>query len=776
LEYAEELLMADTPDITLQWNGQNYGLFLVDDVRSIQESSAEESTFNARFSRGKKKYGEDPILMLAEWRDWVGGRGGQNFEDDATSYYDGLAWTVHSGTVVPTPRWQIAQGTRSENRYMPGDISWKPLLGLVTNGQRYLTVPFNASSGYVASHIWLYIRRLGTPGTCTVSLYSDSGGQPGTALQTVTKTTADITDYIDVFFDFPPASPPTLTSATVYWLVVSGDQNDNADNCWMVGVDRATPGCYSSPTASPGSWTPMGFKLYYRVTDAHISKRFIFQTYNGNVYATTRPPSGTSSFYVFDNVNTFSAAGSTTGLAIVSGRPCLSGLYMYFPQGESTNIRRWDLATTWADEGTAKATYLNTYYDSTAGPQMVKVNTSTVALGSVPASPITWGSAITCGDGTYPITNTLVHLNKLYVFKSDQIGTLTSGLYGLLESNFKNSPSARNGAAVCSWNGLLYFSWLNTIMESYAGTANDVGQAWRGGGPTGNRASCVSSILGIDAWRICGMDAGASGYSSIQIFNGTTWHEIYRAPYGHRIRDIWWQYVDGGHSRLFIDIDYDVVYLEFPVDVANPTNDPTHNYSNSFYITSSTFDDGAARLPKYLKSVTLSTTNCGKTKDTYVWFEVDYQTDNDVGIDGASHWHHAGNVFTSPEGSLRLNLGDKRCIRIRIRGYTDTSTVPPQLDAVTLDGFTRTPARTIWTLKCKVAPTGSYKKKASDFLKFLQEASATADDITVTSAIPELNGKHVIITRPRTARENLNKVTLAWDGTVIFSIMDMTDT
>src|SRR5512137_2548678 len=110
--------MADKPDITLEYNQQKFGLFLANGVKSIQESSAEESTFNARFSRGKKRYGLDPILTLAEFREWTGGRGNRNAEDDEEAYYDGLAWTPSPGMVVPPPLWQIAKGLRTEDRHM----------------------------------------------------------------------------------------------------------------------------------------------------------------------------------------------------------------------------------------------------------------------------------------------------------------------------------------------------------------------------------------------------------------------------------------------------------------------------------------------------------------------------------------------------------------------------------------------------------------------------------------------------------------------------------
>ena len=158
-----------------------------------------------------------------------------------------------------------------------------------------------------------------------------------------------------------------------------------------------------------------------------------------------------------------------------------------------------------------------------------------------------------------------------------------------------------------------------------------------------------------------------------------------------------------------------------------------------------------------------------------MWFEIDYQTDNEVGVNDADHWFLAGKVYNSPEETLKLNFGNKRCVRFRIRAYTDTSTTPPQLDALTLDGFTRTPARTIWTLKISIGEMGAYKKKASELLKFLQEASGSSSDIVLSSSIPELDGKHVLLTRPKVSRSQLNKSTGLWSGSVVVSMLDMTD-
>lgn len=756
--------MADDADITLECNGQQYELYLADGVESLSEDSAEESTFNARFSSGKKKYGLDPLLNLVEWRDWTGGRGNKSAEDDMSAYYDGIAWTLSPGMIVPAPQWKIATGLRNENRYLPGNMTWKPLL----DANKYQSIAFTASASYNAVHIYAFIRRVGAPGTLTMNLHSDSSGSPGAILKTVTKTISDITDYIDVYEAFSnTSSPQALIIGTNYHISLFGGQSDYGDSHWEIGVDRATPG--SKHSLDGINWNDADWKIYYRVTAANVSNNHVFQSVGSTVYCTTRPGSGTSSFYSFAN-GVFSAAGGTTGLGIVTGRPCLCGNVLYFPQGESTNIRKWDLSSTWADDGTNKATYLLQYLG-----QIVKANnssgSSTIATGTYPAAPIVYGTAIPCGNGYYPITNMIGHSNRIYILKQDEMGIIYNNAYSLQESSMSKTPSARNGAAVCSWNGFLYFSYLNTVMEDYAGTATDIGQGWRGRGPTASRSGYFSAILAVNSWRFFAIDAGANGYSSVHIYNGRTWHEIYRAPCGHRIRDLWWEHVDGGHSRLLIDTDYDVVYLEFAKDAANPTNDSTHNYAHSFYIVFSTFDDGAARLSKYFKSITASATNLGTVQDTSVWLELDYQIDNNVGFDGAYNWHSVGKVFMSPEGTLKLNLGNTRCIRVRVRGYTDTATTPPQLDAITIDGFTRTPARTMWAMKVKTVD----KKKSSELLKFLQEASMFAGDITIKSKIPELDGKHVITTRPKVRRSLLNKITLAWSGTFILSFMDMTE-
>ena len=761
--------MAKQADIVLKYHGVKYSLYFAGGISALQESSAEESSFNARFSRGKKRYGEDPLLTLAEFRDWSGGRGVKNFEDDNAGYYDGLAWTLTPGVCVPAPRWQFCTGLRTENRYMGANMSWKSLL----TTQRYISTAFSASASYAAAHIWLFVKRVGAPGTLTLDLCPNVGGAPGTASKSVTKTITDITDYIDVYEDFAHASPLSMVSGTNYHLVVYGSSTDNGNNHWEIGVDRENPGSKYSSTDTIGTWVDGDYKMYYRITDAHVSSKYLFQNMGGNVYATSLPAVSPSLFYLFTN-GVMSAAGGTTGLGLVTGRPCVSKSMMYFPQGAAAHTRYWNGATTWAEDTGNHADRLTNTYDATIGNQVAKSLGTLVGIAPATGAAHTFAADISCGDTTYGLTNMVQHANKLYILKQDEIGIVSGGVYAVQESNYKNTPSSRNGVAASSWNGLLYFSWLDSVMEMYGGTANDVGQEWRGRGPTGNRRGYASCVLGVNAWRFVAYDGGATGYSSVRVYTGQSWHEIYRAPYGHRIRDLWWQFVDGGASRLLIDVDYDVVYLEFPKDVANPINDTAHSYAHSFYITSPTFDDGAARLPKYIKEVTLSTTNCGAVNDTSVWFEIDYQTDNDVGEAGADHWRFLGKIYSSPEGTIKMNLGNRRCIRIRVRGYSDCATVPPQLDAITLDGFTRTPARTVWTMRLETGDTGALKKGASDLLKFLQELSTTAADVEiVSSTVPEMNGAHVIVTRPKVQRDWLDLIRGRWTGIISVSMMDM---
>jgi hypothetical protein len=208
-----------------------------------------------------------------EQRSWKAGRGIENLSDNAEAYWDSKdAWTLTPGHVHQTLQWYHARGLRNEDMYMPtfsaGDVEFVPLLG----DQRFIANSFSASASYSAKQGYIWVRRRGSPGDLVFQLMTNSGGNPDTALKSVTKTISDITDFISVcqLFQWPAAT--ALTGATTYWVSIRGATTDDRDNCWEVGVN---PDASSGKISSNGiSWSAASFALYYRVTDTDVLRRW----------------------------------------------------------------------------------------------------------------------------------------------------------------------------------------------------------------------------------------------------------------------------------------------------------------------------------------------------------------------------------------------------------------------------------------------------------------------------------------------------------------------
>lgn len=249
-----------------------------------------------------------------EQRSWKMGRGTENLSDNAEAFWDSSnAWTLTPGHVHQTLQWYHARGLRSEDMYMPtrsaGNVQFIPLLG----AYKYIANSFSASASYSADKGYLWIRRRGSPASnLTFRLMSDSSG-PDTALQTVTKTISNITDYISLYQVFDWTGTESLTSGTTYWISVHASASDDRDNCWEVGVN---PDATSGKTSSDGStWATAGFALYYRVTDADTARKWFTFNLKEAMYIIDRKDNGTTASVLYINGDRGKAtAGASTTL------------------------------------------------------------------------------------------------------------------------------------------------------------------------------------------------------------------------------------------------------------------------------------------------------------------------------------------------------------------------------------------------------------------------------------------------------------------------------
>jgi hypothetical protein len=258
------------------------------------------------------------------------------------------------------------------------------------------------------------------------------------------------------------------------------------------------------------------------------------------------------------------------------------------------------------------------------------------------------------------------------------------------------------------------------------------------------------------------IDAGNDDKSSLVVLQDSSWHEIFRAPEpAMRILGIGLQECPGARTRLWINLGGDLAWIELPRDAASPVADAGFSYQHEAVLISSTVDMGAALLPKYLKQLTLWTSNLTRGKRV----NVDFQVDGQIGSD---EWRSAGAIYSSPLESLPLQIGPVHAIRTRLRLLSDQPTVPVVVQAVILDGFARTPLKYQWTLRIRLADlqadyAGGLDSDPDAFMFWLQGAARQARKIRMRSIWQALDDKYVIVEPPALQREYIDGA--QWGGT-----------
>lgn len=275
-----------THDISLSDGRWKYGLTFAERnyQRDLQDLSYTPSTL--RFSQGGGKFGDwEPGVSHIQQRDWTGGRGQEDMKDDTKFFDSKEMWTLTEDRMCPSIQWKFANGLRNVDEHLPGDVSWRALLGSAL----YISSKFTAGTSHNAEQIYLWVRRKGSPGTLTAALYSDSGGSPNVALQTATITTTNITDVISVFqlFDI---STQAVTATTDYHIVVYGASADTAASHWEVGVD--TSGTASKTSSDGSSWSSATYTMYYRLTAADEGRKIHLFMVDGQTYAVDEQDDG----------------------------------------------------------------------------------------------------------------------------------------------------------------------------------------------------------------------------------------------------------------------------------------------------------------------------------------------------------------------------------------------------------------------------------------------------------------------------------------------------
>jgi hypothetical protein len=485
----------------------------------------------------------------------------------------------------------------------------------------------------------------------------------------------------------------------------------------------------------------------------------------------------------FDNTSEYIVYGgdafteiTSTGLALITGDPAISNGIVYFPQGDSTNIRIMHMDYSDADDhafdventNNNKAYLLTTGYDAAEGsPQLWRANITlasgtpngaaisvsrgpTAPLAGSPAIPtplafgtdVTFKTSILTGENTNRINNIFFHDNALYVVKENTFYIVQYDRAVNVKVGGESAPDLHNGAAICVADKQLYSSFNNDVYLISGGGAY----------PTNMQHNLPSGSSGYAAdlephadWIFAAIDAGVSGTSSIMKYSTDTktWSEQFRAPQvGRRMRSVQWQDCPGTRPRLWVECGFEPMVQEFPINGVRPYDDSGMKYQHEAVIELPTVDLQSVDS-KYYSVLSITSQGLAQESDTEVGHEivVEFQADNDV---GTANWSHAGYIRTSPTGQVTLGQGDTRKLRVRLRLLQNEATDPVIIETIGLSLFSRHQLSEQWRLNFNL--TGDDEEQNSlEFLKWLRQVAQTAEPIRLLSTFPLYHNRLVTL-------------------------------
>lgn len=237
-----------THHVTLSDGATTIGLMLArfdgkDNALAIARGSYPRTS--TKISSGEGSYDDYvPPYKPISGGDTSGGRGADLYDKDKSRYNDsGGLYTLVPDQVVLGGEVVYYEGdvpsVKTENwlTSSTGAYSW----GTLYFTSRYIATQFEAKAGDWIT-VELLIRKVGSPGALTVSLYSTTaggGGEPLASIASSTLAAANVSEGIAYHrvFTFTPAE--TLTASNYYHVVCIGGVADDAANHWEILCETA---------------------------------------------------------------------------------------------------------------------------------------------------------------------------------------------------------------------------------------------------------------------------------------------------------------------------------------------------------------------------------------------------------------------------------------------------------------------------------------------------------------------------------------------------------
>ena len=283
-------------------NGLELGLIAVNsrgdhEPTAITRDPVEQSSL--KMSSGNQSYSDlrPPYTALAQ-ADWSGGRGGNVFEDDVTRFKSSCrADTGRANKIILGGRETYESWAASPSRNQPGAMKMVSLLDALERVAKRFQAAANQTVD--AIRLWVDLRD-NSLGTLYVRLCADGTGKPGTVLESLTVTPANMQNQLlSEFYPFE-FSDRTLTAGTYYWIEVYYAPPPFSNEYCKVGMS-ATAGTTKQSADDGSNWTDCAYDLYYSLRPNTTSQRGEFFQYKRQLYFVTMPENPATASTVWMN-------------------------------------------------------------------------------------------------------------------------------------------------------------------------------------------------------------------------------------------------------------------------------------------------------------------------------------------------------------------------------------------------------------------------------------------------------------------------------------------
>lgn len=450
------------------------------------------------------------------------------------------------------------------------------------------------------------------------------------------------------------------------------------------------------------------------------------------------------------------------------GGPVVVDDYVAVPLGDGVNIRRFNAynnAGTWTnrfeDDGTNKAKYLlvhrnddgtkSLYRASVGGTSVIIAYGEVVDYG---AGATSFGDDYDIGDASSPIRNLISYDGYVYVIKEDGLYAFRNDIADKV-ADFK-IKSYYTGRAVTSMTPYLYFGFGAGYEQFFGKVLEDIGPdrddglvEMKHGYAQADEHIPGYTFLAINAGRTLLSDEDMRGWSTVHVYNGAGWHEIYRGPRVNQIKKLYYQSIPGLTGRLWIGHSWELWYQDFPEYAKEPILDSSMEYYWEGYIKTGWFDDNLLDIDKAWVTMTLYSENL----DANTYVKAGFITDSgdeftalaDAFDDSPSEQHEIGTAST------QTGKRSAYCLRLR----TKDADVPPVVKSMVLDYIGKFPTGETYavtflldhiegeTMLDAFGDEGEHT--VTQVISFLRDAISDPRPLTMESIVEEFDNKTVIV-------------------------------